>query len=375
MKGILLTITLTMMFFVSCGIDLNGKRDHIGEKGFDCYSDRSCNNQLICNKSNICEEDGNNDNIGKEGYSCFSNNTCNSGLICENNICKQENNDEHIGEEGYGCYANNTCNSDLICENNICKQENNDEHIGEEGYDCYVNNTCNEGLICNDYNICELGSSEFDIYSLNQELYVGKTTISNNNCRWDTTNFFGAYHTIDETIRMFSEMNIFNTPTSDITIDMKVCYDSYCTTGGFNFELNKENYSDSEIILTLKASNSTDMRDYDVTPDEDPFDCQLQEEIEYKFTYTDEISGKLDIHYDLVHSGPECQKLKFPEDCTADGYSVIDDSHQYIEEYGKVCSYDDDCSDNLICGNDDTCTDEEGYKKNSVVKTTPLTLK
>jgi len=156
---------------------------------------------------------------------------------------------------------------------------------------------------------------------------------------------------------------------------MKVCYDSYCVTGGTIFTLEKENSSDSSIVFMIKASNSDDMRDVNITPDQDPFDCRLQEEIEYKFIYSDEFNGKLEIDYNLVHSGTECDKLKYPEDCVAEGYSTIDDSHQDIMEYGKSCSSDYDCSENLICGDYDECTDEEGYKKKSVIKTTPLTLK
>lgn len=87
---------------------------------------------------------------GTEGGACFGDSSCDDPLVCNPaNICEQP----VTGEEGAPCYPNGSCNAELVCNlDDICEFS---DDVGEDGGPCYANDTCNEGLVCNALDRCE----------------------------------------------------------------------------------------------------------------------------------------------------------------------------------------------------------------------------
>lgn len=160
MKYFILILSIFVSILaISCSDSSNNNQtnDNLGNEGYNCKKDKSCNDKLICNRNNICEKDNYDAKAGTINNPCRSDKSCDAGLICNtNNICEKQA-DEHLGEEGYACKANKVCNADLVCNlQNICEKQQVDEHAGEEGHICKENHACNTDLVCNLQNICEM---------------------------------------------------------------------------------------------------------------------------------------------------------------------------------------------------------------------------
>ncbi len=63
--------------------------DEYGTLGNHCYGNHTCNEDLVCNKNNICVPDKK-ISEGNEWGNCYGNHTCNEGLFCDDdNLCKK----------------------------------------------------------------------------------------------------------------------------------------------------------------------------------------------------------------------------------------------------------------------------------------------
>ena len=152
---LMLTISLTLVA-ISCSesSDTTKINENIGNEGYNCKEDKTCNDKLICNRNNICEKDVSDGKVGTINNPCRTDKSCDSGLVCNaNNICEKEG-VENIGKEGFACKADKSCDSGLICNtDSICEKDV--DNVGKEGFACKADKSCDSGLICNTDNICE----------------------------------------------------------------------------------------------------------------------------------------------------------------------------------------------------------------------------
>lgn len=74
---------------LSCGSEIGSDVAVVGGLGQDCYANSTCNQGLVCNASEICEQEEG--AVGGLAEPCYPNQTCDDSLLCNaSNICEQE---------------------------------------------------------------------------------------------------------------------------------------------------------------------------------------------------------------------------------------------------------------------------------------------
>jgi hypothetical protein len=74
-----------VILLVAGALALAGCPKEEGCEGCPCYGNGTCDDGLVCNASNVCEDQGE----GCEGCPCYGNGTCNDGLVCNaSDICE-----------------------------------------------------------------------------------------------------------------------------------------------------------------------------------------------------------------------------------------------------------------------------------------------
>ena len=120
----LITFSLVSLF-PCCGNGDNGTQE--GCDGCPCYPNGTCDSGLVCNVSNICEEDTTQQ--GCKGCPCYPNETCDAGLVCNaSNICEEETSNPC---EGVTCSGHGTC--EVVGDQATC---NCDSGYHAQGLNC-----------------------------------------------------------------------------------------------------------------------------------------------------------------------------------------------------------------------------------------------
>jgi len=170
--GKLLIILLSLFIFISCGEENKSIPDnHLGELGYSCKEDSTCNDDLVCNKykrciknnpacSPECEEwEECTDKICKtQANRCLDDNDCTLNKECKNHYCVDPNctpdcTNKQCGGDGCGGSCGN-CSDTQMCNTNTfqcvgsCTPDCNNKQCGDDGCGGSCG-TCSDTQMCN----------------------------------------------------------------------------------------------------------------------------------------------------------------------------------------------------------------------------------
>ena len=166
-SGKLLIIMLSLfIIIISCGEENTPVPDnHLGELGYSCKEDSTCNNDLICNKykrcikkNPTCTPNCNNKQCGDDGCNgscgnCSDTQTCNTSTFQCEGTCTPDCNNKQCGDDGCGgscgtCSDTQTCNTNTFqCVGN-CTPDCNNKQCGNDGCSGSCGN-CSDTQTCN----------------------------------------------------------------------------------------------------------------------------------------------------------------------------------------------------------------------------------